>query len=128
MADCVILYQVSDASASEEADDSDDDYSSEDENASDEEYNDELDSDESSGKDWSDLEREAEEDDEEHEDEERRGRPLSATLGYDPDGTAYIRYINKRKLQVASKKCFLHIIQQIVQYKAFPHQSFCTGP
>ena len=30
-------------------------------------------------------------------------RPLSATLGYDPDGTAYIRYINKRKLDLGKK-------------------------
>ena len=33
-----------------------------------------------------------------------RRRPLSATLGYDPDGMAYIRYINKRKLDTRPSK------------------------
>ena len=38
-------------------------------------------------------------------DGERR-RPLSATLGYDPDGMAYIRYINKRKLDTNPSKLY----------------------
>ena len=39
-----------------------------------------------------------EDDGEIYRDGKRDYKPMSATIGYDPDGNAYVRYINKRKL------------------------------